>query len=328
MKVGWFSRWIQTKAALAVFSCMVISAPAADRSYTVTATVGMVADVVREVAGPHAEVTALIGEGIDPHLYKPTRGDVTTLLRSDIVFYSGLKLEGKMGDVLEKIAARRPVHAVTEEIDASYLLHPDGSEGHADPHVWMDVGAWVHTVDIVERALTDFDPANREDYARRAAAFRERLRELDEYARRVTATIPEKQRILITAHDAFNYFGRAYGLRVLGIQGLSTESEAGLDDINQLVDLIVENDVRSVFVETSVADKNVKALIEGAAARGGSVSVGGTLFSDAMGEYGTYEGTYIGMLDHNATVITRSLGGEAPPRGMQGRLKTPEGDAR
>lgn len=293
--------------------------------YTITTTVGMVRDVVRHVAGDKAVVQGIIGEGVDPHLYKPTRSDVQQLQRADIIFYSGLLLEGRLADTLERIASpERPAHAVTAGIDESTLLAPPGFEGHYDPHVWMDVRAWMQAVDSVAETLAGFDPPNAEHYRGNAKRYLEELERLDRYAKEVTSTIPEKSRVLVTAHDAFNYFGRAYGLEVVGIQGISTDSEAGLEDINRLVDLLVERDIRAVFVETSVADKNVRALVEGASARGHDVAIGGTLFSDAMGEAGTYEGTYVGMIDHNVTTITRGLGGTAPPRGMQGKLKGTE----
>jgi manganese/zinc/iron transport system substrate-binding protein len=299
----------------------VVAAEPARRPYRVATTVGMVTDIVRAVAGDKASVNGIIGEGIDPHLYKPTRGDVATLLEADAVFFSGLLLEGKMADTLVKVAREgKPVYAVTERLDEAALLRPDGSEGHADPHVWMDVSAWGKAVQVVSAALSEYDAVNAAYYAKNAEEYAKQLVELNDYARRCIASIPEKRRVLITAHDAFNYFGRAYGIRVEGIQGISTESEAGLRRVNELVDLIVANDISAVFVETSVADKNVKALIEGAGSRGKTVRIGGSLFSDAMGQPGTYEGTYIGMIDHNVTTITRALGGDAPARGMKGKL--------
>jgi manganese/zinc/iron transport system substrate-binding protein len=292
--------------------------------YKITTTTGMVGDIVRQVAGDRAEVRNIIGEGVDPHLYKPTRGDVAALMSADVVFYSGLMLEGKMADTLIKVArSGKPVFAVTELLDEKYLLEPALMAGHFDPHVWMDVSAWARAVEAVSRALGEFDTPNAAFYASNAERYGQELERLDAYARRVIASIPEAQRILITAHDAFNYFGRAYGIDVRGIQGISTESEAGIQDINRLVDLIVERKIRAVFVETSVADKNVRALIEGANNRGWSVTIGGSLFSDAMGKPGTYEGTYVGMIDHNATIIARALGGSGEPGGMQGRLMKP-----
>jgi manganese/zinc/iron transport system substrate-binding protein len=296
-------------------------AGAAELPYRVVATVGMVADIVRNVAGERAKVESLMGEGVDPHLYKPTRSDVAALQGADVVFYSGLLLEGKMADTLVRVArGGKPVHAVTEALDESYLLSPPGFQGHHDPHVWMDVSAWAKAVSVVAEALSVYDDEGKELYAANAERYAAELMKLHEYVRGIVSSIPREQRVLITAHDAFNYFGRAYDIEVLGIQGISTESEAGLEDINRLVDLIVKRGIRAVFVETSVADKNVRALVEGARSRGQEITIGGTLFSDAMGAAGTYEGTYMGMLDHNATVIASALGGEAPARGMQNRL--------
>jgi manganese/zinc/iron transport system substrate-binding protein len=285
----------------------------------VGATVGMVADIVREVAGDKAEVTDIIGSGVDPHIYSPTRSDVAVLLKSDIIFYSGLLLEGQMADILVKLSRKRPVYAVTELLKTDYLIHDDATDHH-DPHVWMDVQGWAKAVDVVTDALSNFDPTNTDHYKKNAEAYQERLNRLDAYAKTAMQSIPDDQRVLVTAHDAFNYLGRAYDIEVVGIQGLSTESEAGLKDINRLVDLLVDRKIPAVFVESSVSDKNVKALIEGAASRGHVVQIGGELFSDAMGPKGTYEGTYEGMIDHNITIIARALGGDAPQKGMQGKL--------
>lgn len=288
----------------------------------VVATVGMVADVVRQVGGDQVAVQTLIGAGVDPHLYKPTRSDVAALLSAEMVFYSSLLLEGRMGDVLHKIGAGgKPVVAVTEAIDPGYLLSYPGRTGHHDPHVWMDVAAWRQTVAVVEHALAKARPEEADALAARAERYRAELEVLHAYVRAVVASIPEERRVLVTAHDAFAYFGRAYGIEVRGIQGISTESEAGLDDINRLIDTMVQRAVPAVFVETSVSEKNVRALVEGAAARRHQLSIGGVLYSDAMGPAGTYEGTYLGMLDHNATTIARALGGQVPERGRLGLLK-------
>lgn len=287
----------------------------------VVATVGMVADIVRAVGGDRVEVEQLIGSGIDPHLYKPTRSDVAQLLGAQVVFYSGMKLEGKMGDTLNRIARNgREVHAVSEALADTYALRDPADAAHLDPHVWMDVQGWIAAVGVVADVLARVDATHAEEIRARADAYVKQLRALDDYARASAASIPEGQRLLVTAHDAFHYFGRAYGIEVRGIQGISTESEAGLEDINRLVDLLLARKVPAIFVESSVADRNVRALVEGARARGHDVRIGGTLFSDAMGAPGTYEGTYIGMIDHNVTLITRALGGTAPDRGFQGKL--------
>ena len=288
--------------------------------YKVVATTGMVADIVKAVAGDKAQVDALIGEGVDPHLFKPTRADVGRLADADIVFYSGHMLEGKMSDVLVKISRQRPVHAVTEAVDPSFVLEPPEFAGHPDPHMWMDVKGWMAAVGAVKDSLIAFDPANKDLYEKNAGTYLEQLKALDDYALKAFASVPENKRVLVTAHDAFNYMGRAYKLEVRGIQGISTESEAGLADLNNLVAFLVERKIEAVFVETSVAEKNIKALIEGARSRGAQVNIGGKLFSDAMGPAGSYEGTYIGMIDHNVTTIARALGGKVPEKGFQGKL--------
>jgi len=289
--------------------------------YTIVATTGMVADIVRQVAGDKADVVSLMGEGVDPHLYKPTRDDVAKLLSADVVFYSGLNLEGRMTDTLTRIGrSGKPVYVVTEKLEPSYLREPPEFAGHYDPHVWMDVAAWSQCVDLVADALEQFDPDNRQFYAANAAEYRSELKQLDVYCRQVIASVPKVRRVLVTAHDAFGYFSRAYDIPVHSVQGISTESEASVRDVNNLIETIVSRQVPAIFVESSVSEKNIKAVIEGADRKGFAVHIGGSLFSDAMGASGSYEGTYMGMLDHNATTIARALGGEAPERGFRGKL--------
>ncbi|MEO8499020.1 MAG: zinc ABC transporter substrate-binding protein [Planctomycetota bacterium] len=289
--------------------------------YQIVTTCGMVTDIVHQVAGDKANVTGLMGTGVDPHLYKPSRNDVTQLRGADVVFYSGLMLEGRMGDNFTSLARTgTPVYAVTEEIDPEFLREPPEFAGHYDPHVWMDVSSWSECVAFVAKALGEYDTANADFYITNAEAYRNELTKLDDYARQSIATIPPDRRVLVTAHDAFGYFARAYKIEVRSVQGLSTESEASVQDINHLVDFIVAKKIPAIFVESSVSKRNVLAIVEGAAQQGWAVKIGGELFSDAMGKPETYEGTYIGMIDHNVTLITRSLGGEAPERGMNGKL--------
>lgn len=307
-------------ACILGFSAAPLEAAPKKYPYTVTTTVGMVNDIVRNVAGDKAKCTAVMGAGVDPHLYKPTRDDVSKMISSDAVFYSGLMLEGKMADTLIKVARSKPVFAVTELIDEKFLLEPEDFGGHYDPHVWMDPTAWAKAVEAVGKSLAGFDPANAALYKKNAADYAAKCEELSAYGKKVLATVPEKARVLISSHDAFNYFGRAFGLKVMGVQGISTESEAGLQQINGLVDFIVKNDVQAVFVESSVSPKNIEALVGGVKARGRELKIGGELFSDAMGAEGTYEGTYLGMLDHNITLVARALGGEAPAKGHGGKL--------
>jgi manganese/zinc/iron transport system substrate-binding protein len=322
---GLIRRWLLLVPLLAATLLFADPARAEEDSpetaFNVVATTSQVADLVRTVAGDRVSVRGLMGEGVDPHTYKITRSDVAKLAAADIVFYSGLLLEGKITDALTRVAGSgKPVHAVADGLDAALLLTPEGFDGNPDPHIWMDVALWTKALEVVRDRLTEFDPAGAERYSTTAAEYAKRLVRLDSYAREALASIPEQSRVLVTAHDAFNYLGRAYGLEVRGIQGISTESEAGLREIEGLVDLLVTRRIKAVFIETSVSERNIRALIDGAAARGHKVEVGGSLYSDAMGTPGTYQGTYIGMIDHNVTTIAQALGGTPPAQGFEGRL--------
>lgn len=292
---------------------------------TVVATVGMLADITRVVAGDRAEVIGLMGPGIDPHLHKPTRRDVRALASADVIFFVGLTLEGRMADALERLRrSGRYVVAVGDAIPHELLRMPDASEGHEgnhyDPHIWMDVQLWSRCVDRIATSMSAFDPAGAETYHRNAAAYQRELARLDEYLRKGIATIPREQRHLVTAHDAFGYFSRAYDIPVRSVQGITTESEAGLADITSLVDFLVKNKVPAVFIESSLSPRNLRAVLAGVESRGSEITIGGELYSDATGPAGSYEGTYIGMMDHNATVIAQALGGTVPHRGMNGKL--------
>lgn len=289
----------------------------------VLATIAMIGDVSKQIGGDRTLVTTLMGAGVDPHLYRATREDVARMLRTDIIFYNGLVLEGKMTDAIIRVArAGRPVYAVTELLPEDQLIEPAGEDGLYDPHVWMDPRAWSLAAQLIADRLTAHDHAGAATYRSNLTTLQAKIAELDAYAARAIASIPERQRVLVTAHDAFNYFARRYDIEVLGIQGLSTEGEAGVRRIQDLVSVLVTRHIPAVFVESSVSDRNVLALVEGARAQGHRVRVGGELFSDAMGQPGTYEGTYIGMIDHNVTTMVRALGGDAPERGFQNRLGT------
>lgn len=289
----------------------------------IVTTVGMLTDIVREVVGDRGKVIGLLSEGVDPHLYKPTREDVKQLTDADVIFYGGLMLEGRMEESLKRLKSGKPVVGVAESLDPMILRKPPEFDGHFDPHVWMDVKLWSQCVDAVAKTMGEFDPDHAAEFNSRAKSYQQKLGKLDNYVRTSIESIPEQQRVLVTAHDAFGYFARAYGLEVKSVQGISTESEAGVADVNALVDALVERKIGAIFVESSVSDKSLKAVIEGAAKRGWTVKVGGELFSDAMGSSGTYEGTFIGMIDHNATTITRALGGQAPEGGFRSTVEKP-----
>lgn len=286
----------------------------------VVVTVGMIADVVQNIVGGHAKVETIIGHGGDPHLYKPSPHDVRRLVNADFIFYNGLFLEGKMAEILLSYNRSKPSIALGEAIDPTLLLKPLEFEGHYDPHLWMDVALWSKVAHAAKSALVRFDPARASVYEANEQLYQKKLTLLDEYVRKTIASIPRSQRVLVTAHDAFHYFARAYDIEVKGIQGISTESEAGLKDINSLVDFLVERKISAVFVESSVSQKNVMALIEGAAARNHPLKIGGELYSDAMGAEGTPEGTYLGMIAHNAETIAAGLGGTVPEGGFAAQL--------
>ena len=272
----------------------------------VTTTTGQVADVVKNIGGDKVDVISLMGPGIDPHLYRASQGDIKKLNDAEIIFYNGVHLEGKMEDVFEKMSKDKPTVAVADSIPADQLLTAKGSNSH-DPHVWFDIQAWIHVVDTVEQELTKLSPENEEQFKQNASHYKKELEEMDQYAKEQIATIPEKSRVLVTAHDAFNYFGHAYGLEVMGLQGLSTDSEYGLKDVQSLVDTIVARNVKAVFIESSISEKSIQAVVEGAKKQNHDVVIGGELYSDAMGEAGTPEGTYIGMFKHNVDTIVSSL---------------------
>lgn len=287
---------------------------------TVVATTGMIADAARAVGGDAVTVSALMGPGVDPHSYRQTRSDIVAMTKADLVLWHGLYLEAQMEDFFADLGKKRRVVAVAEAVDTSRLLGHQDYAGRYDPHVWMDPALWTEVVVAVRDALSEAQPSEAAAFKANAEAYLAELAALDAYSREVLASVPEGSRVLLTAHDAFSYFGRAYGYEVIGIQGISTQSEAGLNRVSELVDLLVSRKIAAVFVESSVSDRNIRALIEGAAAKGHEVRIGGELFSDAMGETGTYEGTYLGMIDHNVTLITRALGGTAPAGGRTGRL--------
>jgi len=298
------------------------SAAVGDHRLTVVVTTSMVGDLVRHVAGERAQVTALMGEGVDPHLYRPTSRDIGVMMNSRILFYSGLGLEGAMQSVFERVGKNgKTVVAVTDKLPRDRLIFPSGVSGHPDPHVWNDAALWAECLHEVTRVLSEAAPEHQQEFEQNAAGYRAELLELDAYAREAIATIPVHARYLVTAHDAFSYFSRAYGIEERSVQGITTESEPGVQDINSLVNFMVKNRIPSLFVEATVNSTNLQAVIEGARHQGWPIRQGGTLYSDSTGSPGTYEGTYKGMFDHNVTTIVRGLGGTAPASGVGGLLK-------
>lgn len=285
-----------------------VGLPAATARLRVVTTTSIVTDLVRQVAGDFAQVEGLMGPGVDPHLYKPTAADIVRLQRAEVIFYNGLMLEGRMTDVFTKLArSKRHVYAVTESIPEDELLQPAAFEGHFDPHVWFDVQLWAKCVDIVVAGLAAADAPNADAYRRQGEAVRARLAALHAWARAKADELPAERRVLVTSHDAYNYFGRAYGFTVVGLQGISTATEAGLADVARLSDFIRTRGVKAVFVESSVSPATIERV-----ARDSGTRVGGELFSDAMGEPGQIEGgynlgTYEGMIKHNLSTIVDAL---------------------
>jgi manganese/zinc/iron transport system substrate-binding protein len=288
---------------------------AADRRLQVVATTTVVADLVRQIAGDRVGIDCLMAAGIDPHSYKATPRDADRLARADLVVASGLHLEGKLADLLERLSRRVPVIAVGDGLPPDRLL--DAGAGLHDPHVWFDAALWSRGVPAVAERLAKLDPPNAEVYRESGRAYAERLLALDKEIRETLAEIPEERRVMVTAHDAFRYFGRAYGIEVVGIQGTSTEAEAGLGDINRLVDLVVTRRLPAVFVETSVSDRNVTALREGARARGHSVGLGGRLYSDSLDQPGSGAETLEEALRANVATILSALNKAPVPSGSK-----------
>ncbi|GJM30528.1 MAG: manganese-binding lipoprotein MntA [Cyclobacteriaceae bacterium] len=293
--------------SLLMLACQQSSDQSSNSKLKVITTTTMIADAVANVGGDSLEVTALMGPGVDPHLYKATQGDLKKLRNADLVFYNGLLLEGKMGEVLEKLGRIKPVTAVSSDINPAQLLNSPLYENAYDPHIWFDVALWKQAVAKIAGTLQELDPGNAGYYRQNADNYLKRLDSLHQQVLTEIAQIPYQQRVLITAHDAFEYFGRAYDIEVRGLQGLSTLTEFGLKDITDLVQFIMERNIRAVFIETSISERSIQAVVEGCQNQGHDVRIGGSLFSDAMGAKNTPEGTYIGMVNANVRTITQAL---------------------
>ena len=299
--------------------CVPAEEPDPEGRLNVVATIGMIADVAAEVGGDRVRVTGLMGPGIDPHLYKASEGDVRRLFRADVIFYNGLHLEARMGEVLEHMGDRVRTVAVAEGIPESRLLRPPEFEGAYDPHVWFDVSLWMQAVEAVRDGLTAEDPEHREEYEARAAAYLAELEALHAYVLAQAERVPPSRRVVVTAHDAFNYFGEAYGFDVRGLQGISTASEAGTGDVQELAEFIAERRIPAVFVESSIPQRTIEAVRAAVRARGFEVEIGGELYSDALGDEGSGAGTYLGMVRHNVDTIVGALLGERPTGGERER---------
>lgn len=273
----------------------------------VVTTIGMITDIVKNVGGEKVKVIGMMGPGVDPHLYKPTAKDVQRLSSAQIIFYNGLHLEAKLADVLAKMPGDTKTVAVTDDIDKAMLLSPPGFEGQYDPHVWFDVTLWMKAVEKVRDTLSNFNVDAKPVYTQNAERYLAELTELHQYVKTQAERVIPEQRVLVTAHDAFNYFGKAYGFEVRGLQGISTVSETGITDVQELTAFIANRRIPAIFVESSVPARSLEAVKAAVNSRGFDVQIGGELFSDAMGDAGTLEGTYIGMVRHNIDTIVTAL---------------------
>lgn len=278
----------------------------------VLATTNLVADTARRLGGAEVAVEGLMGPGVDPHLYKPSESDVRRLSEADLILYNGLHLEGKMAELLERLAHERPVAAVTAALPAAELRSPPEFSGQPDPHVWFDVALWSQTVEPVAEALARVAPAHRATFLERARVYRAELAELDAWVQARVAEIPPERRVLVTAHDAFGYFGRAYGVEVVGLQGISTLSEAGLADVERVVDLVASRKIPAIFVESSVPRRSIEAVQAAVRSKGGAVEIGGELYSDSLGPADGPAGTYVGMVKTNVDHLVTALAGDRP----------------
>jgi manganese/zinc/iron transport system substrate-binding protein len=278
-----------------------------NRAINAVATTGMIADVVREIGGERVNIEGMMGPGVDPHLYKASASDVRLLEQADVIFYNGLHLEAGMGNVLERMSSYKLTVPIAEAIPVvDRLADPVYPDAH-DPHVWFDVSLWMKAVERVRETLIELDPNNAAIYERNAIRYLQELADLHEYVRGQAAQLPTDQRVLITAHDAFGYFGRAYGFEVVGLQGISTETEASTADVSTLAGLIVSKRIPAIFIESSVPTRNIEAVQAAVRNQGFEVQIGGELFSDALGDPDTPEGNYIGMVRHNINTIVHAL---------------------
>jgi len=280
---------------------------AEDGRLYVVATIGQIGDAAQIIGGEHVTAVSLMGPGVDPHLFTASEGDVSKLTEADVILYNGLFLEAQMADVLRQIGETKTAVAIAETIPEDKLLASPIYDDEHDPHVWFDVELWSIAVSAIRDTLIEADPDNAADYQANAEAYLTELAELHTYVGEQAARVPEQQRVLITAHDAFSYFGRAYDFRVLGLQGISTASEASAADVQGLADFIVENQIPAIFVESSVPVRTIEAVQAAVNAQGYTTEIGGSLYSDAMGNADTPEGHYVGMVEHNINTIVTSL---------------------
>ncbi len=274
----------------------------------IVTTTTLITDLLDHIGGDKLNVQGLMGSGVDPHLYKASAGDVTKLANADLIFYGGLHLEGKLVDVFEKMESQNiKTIAVSDALDKSTLIGSEYFASNYDPHIWFNVHNWELITSFVVQKLSEADPENEALYKENGKTYLEELKVLDSEIKAIIETLPKEKRILVTAHDAFNYFGQAYGFEVVGLQGLSTATEAGVQDVQNLSNFIIEKKIKAIFVESSVPRRTIEALQAAVNSKNHHVEIGGTLYSDALGNAGTVEGTYIGMFKYNVDTIVNAL---------------------
>lgn len=274
----------------------------------VVTTTTMITDLVKNVGGDSINVQGLMGSGVDPHLYKASEGDVSKLSNADIIFYGGLHLEGKLVEVFEKMQRQNiKTVAISDALDQKTLISSEYFAGNYDPHIWFDIGYWKTITEYVTKILAEADPKNKETFETNGKLYIKKLDTLESEIKSIIETLPKEKRILVTAHDAFSYFGRAYDFQVVGLQGISTATEAGVQDVQKLAAFIIEKEIKAIFIESSVPRRTIEALQAAVNSKNHQVAIGGTLYSDALGNSGTEEGTYIGMFKYNVNTIVNAL---------------------
>ena len=282
--------------------------PAEGEPVQIIATTTMLTDLVEVIGGDQVEVNGLMGPGIDPHGYRASASDVDVMTQAHVVAYNGLHLEGEMGRIfgeLEKLD--KEVIVLEEALSQATILDSDDEELPVDPHIWFSVPLWMEAADYVTTSLSAYDPDHAENYQENNRAYQKELNELDTYIRGRVNELPKESRYLVTAHDAFKYFGAEYGFEVIGLQGLNTQTEAGTRDVSQLAEFIVDHKIKAIFVETSVPTRTIESLQQAVLQRGWSLEIGGELYSDALGDADQNAETYLKMYRQNIDTIVDAL---------------------
>lgn len=294
--------------AIVTFSCKNETTEQNNGKLKIVTTTTMITDMVKNIGGDYIEVQGLMGSGVDPHLYKASEGDVSKLFNANVIIYNGLHLEGKLEDIFEKMRKQqKKIIAVSDAVDKTALISSEYFASNYDPHIWFHIDYWKQSANYVIEELKKLDAKNATHYEANGKAYLEKLENLSKEINEAVASLPKEKRILVTAHDAFNYFGKLHDFQVVGLQGLSTATEAGVQDVQKLANFIIENNVKAIFVESSVPKRTIEALQAAVKSKGKEVAIGGTLYSDALGDAGTEEGTYVGMYKYNVKTIVNAL---------------------